>query len=111
DLIIVAARPSMGKTSLAMGIAQHAAIRENKAVAIFSLEMSKERLCLRMICSEARVDAHRLRTGYLLDEHWRKVGETCAALSEAPIFIDDSPDCSVLEMRAQCRRLLAQHGL
>ncbi len=111
DLIIVAARPSMGKTSLAMGIAQHAAIRERKTVAVFSLEMSKEQLCLRMICSEARVDAQRLRTGQLLDEHWRRVGETCAALSEAAIFIDDTPDVSVLEMRAKCRRLMAEHGL
>jgi replicative DNA helicase len=73
--------------------------------------MSKEQLCLRMICSEARVDAHRLRTGYLQNDDWRKIGEACALLSEAPIFIDDSPDCSALEMRAKCRRLAAEHGL
>jgi len=111
DLIIIAARPSMGKTSLALGIGQNVAIRQRNPVAIFSLEMSKEQLCVRMICSEARVDAHRLRTGYLQDEDWRKVGETCALLSDAPIFIDDSPDCSALEMRAKCRRLMAEHGL
>jgi replicative DNA helicase len=111
DLVIVAARPSMGKTSLALGIGQQVAFREKKTVAVFSLEMSKEQLCLRMICSEARVDAHRLRTGYLQNDDWRKIGETCAMLSEAPIFIDDSPDCSALEMRAKCRRLMAEHGL
>jgi replicative DNA helicase len=111
DLVIVAARPSMGKTSLAMGIAQHVAIRQKLPVAVFSLEMSKEQLCLRMICSEARVDGHSLRTGYLRDEDWRRVGEACSILSSAPIFIDDSPDISALEMRAKCRRLMAEHGL
>jgi replicative DNA helicase len=109
DLVIVAARPSMGKTSLVLTIAQHAAMRLKRPVAVFSLEMSKEQLCLRMISSEARVDAHRLRTGFLQDDDWRRVGETCARLTEAPIFIDDSPDCSALEMRAKCRRLLAEH--
>jgi replicative DNA helicase len=111
DLVIVAARPSMGKTSLVLGMGQHAAIRHKLPVAIFSLEMSKEQLCIRMICSEARVDAHRLRTGFLMDEDWRKIGDTCSRLSDAPIFIDDSPDCSALEMRAKCRRLKAEHGL
>jgi replicative DNA helicase len=111
DLVIVAARPSMGKTSLVLGIGQSVAIKQRLPVALFSLEMSKEQLCLRMICSEARVDAHRLRTGYLQGEDWRKVGDACAALSDAPIFIDDSPDISALEMRAKCRRLMAEHGL
>lgn len=111
DLVIVAARPSMGKTSLALGMGQYAAIRHNLPVAVFSLEMSKEQLCIRMICSEARVDAHRLRTGYLVDDDWRRVGDGCSRLSEAPIFIDDSPDTSALEMRAKCRRLKAEHGL
>ncbi len=111
DLVIVAARPSMGKTSLVLSIAQHVAIREKKAVAIFSLEMSKEQLCIRMICSEARVDAHRLRTGFLQKDDWREVGHACAVLSETLIFIDDSPDCSALEMRAKCRRLKAEHDL
>lgn len=111
DLLIIAARPSMGKTSLVMGIGQFVALKHKAPVAVFSLEMSKEQLCIRMICSEARVDAHRLRTGYLQDDDWRRVGETCSNLSEAPIFIDDSPDCSALDMRAKCRRLMAEHGL
>ena len=111
DLLIVAARPSMGKTSLALTMAQHAAVHRKAPVAIFSLEMSKEQLCLRMICSEAEVDAHRLRTGMLPDPEWGKVGHACGRLSEAPIFIDDSPDCSVLEMRGKCRRLAAEAGL
>jgi replicative DNA helicase len=111
DMIIIAARPSMGKTSLALGMAQHAAIRDRKTVAVFSLEMSKEQLCLRMIGSEARVDAHRLRTGYLDPDDWRRVGGACASLADCPMYIDDSPDCSVMEMRAKCRRLKAEHGL
>lgn len=111
DLIILAARPSMGKTALALGIGQHIALRQNLPVAVFSLEMSKEQLCMRMICSEAMVDAHRLRTGFLNTEDWKRVGDACAVLSEAPIFIDDTPDCSALEMRAKCRRLMAEHGL
>ncbi|MEP6755412.1 MAG: replicative DNA helicase [Chthonomonadales bacterium] len=111
DLIIVAARPSMGKTALVLGMGQHAALRHNKSVAIFSLEMSKEQLCLRMICSEARVDAQRLRSGYLEDDDWPRVGNTCSKLSDAPIYIDDSPDCSALEIRAKCRRLMAEKGL
>jgi replicative DNA helicase len=111
DLIIVAARPSMGKTSLVLGIGQHVALKKGQPVAVFSLEMSKEQLCIRMICSEARVDAHRLRTGTLVNDDWPRVGQTCATLADAPIFIDDSPDCSALEMRAKCRRLMAEHGL
>ena len=112
DLIIIAARPSMGKTSLALGMAQEAAIRSGLPVAIFSLEMAKEQLCLRVLCSEAEVDAHRLRTGSIDTAGWQRVGETCNVLSSAPIFIDDSTDCSVLEMRSRCRRLKAeQRGL
>jgi len=82
-----------------------AATRHQVPVAVFSLEMSKEQLCLRMICSQGRIDAHRLRTGYLQSEDGQRVGETCAQLSEAPIFIDDSPDCSALEMRANADAL------
>ncbi|HSV74888.1 MAG TPA: replicative DNA helicase [Chthonomonadales bacterium] len=111
DLIIVAARPSMGKTSLALGMAQHIALRGQQTVAVFSLEMSKEQLCLRMICSEALVDAHRLRTGRLRDEEWQRVGDACSRLAQARIFIDDTSECSALEMRAKCRRLQAEHGL
>ncbi len=111
DLIIIAARPSMGKTALAMGIAQNVAIKKKSPVAIFSLEMAKEQLVLRMLCSEAMVDGHRLRTGYLADSDWRKVGEACSRLSEAKMWIDDSPNISVFEIRANARRLMAEHGL
>ncbi len=110
DLMIVAARPSMGKTSLVLNMAQHAGFNK-KTVALFSLEMSKEQLCMRMICGEARVDAHKLRTGYLDDTGWARVGHACSRIADAPIFIDDSPDISALEMRAKCRRLKAEHGL
>ncbi len=110
DLIIVAARPSMGKTALTIQMGQYIAQNEKLPVAIFSLEMSKEQLVTRMICSEAKVDAHRLRTGYLQGDDWQKVGEGLSRLSDAPIFIDDSPDVSVLEMRAKCRRLKAEYG-
>ena len=110
DLIIVAARPSMGKTSLSMQLAQYIAMKEKLPVAIFSLEMSKEQLVTRMICSESKVDAHRLRTGFLQSEDWQRVGDGIARLSEAPIFIDDSPDISAMEMRTKCRRLKAEQG-
>ncbi len=108
DLIIIAARPSMGKTALAVGIAQHVAMRTKRPAAIFSLEMSAEQLCMRMICSEARVNAHHLRTGRLETKEWPKVGQACSVLSEAPIFIDDSPICTALDIRGKCRRLAAE---
>jgi replicative DNA helicase len=111
DLIIVAARPGMGKTTLSVQLAQFIALEEKIPVAIFSLEMSKEQLVTRMICSEAKVDAHRLRTGYLQNDDWQRVGEAISRLAEAPIYIDDSPDVSAMEMRAKCRRLKAEHGL
>ncbi len=111
DLIILAGRPSMGKTALALNMAQHAAIKCNEAVAIFSLEMSKEQLVLRMLCSEARVDAHKLRSGFLAREDWRKLTDAAGRLSEAKIFIDDTPGMTVLEMRAKARRLKAEHRL
>lgn len=111
DLIIIAARPSMGKTTLAVQICQHIALHEKLPAALFSLEMSKEQLVTRMICSEAKVDAHRLRTGYLHQDDWQRVGEGISRLAEAPIYIDDTPDISAMEMRAKCRRLKAEHGL
>lgn len=112
DLVIIAARPSMGKTSLALNLAQHVAQAKNLPVAVFSLEMSKEQLCLRMICSEGRINAHRLRTGRLDPEEWPRVGIACSKLAEAPIFIDDSPDCTAMDIRGKCRRLMAeQKGL
>ena len=109
DLIIVAARPSMGKTALCLTLAQNAAILEKAVVAVFSLEMSKEQLVMRMLSSEARVDAHRFRTGYLTREEWQRLAEAIGTLSEAKIFIDDTPGISVMEMRAKSRRLAAEH--
>lgn len=108
DLIIVAARPSMGKTALCLTLAQNAAIREKATVAVFSLEMSKEQLVMRMLSSEARVDAHRFRNGFLSREEWVRLAGAIGTLSEANLFIDDSPAISVLEMRAKARRLMAE---
>jgi replicative DNA helicase len=108
DLIIVAARPSMGKTALCLTLAQNAAILERAVVAVFSLEMSKEQLVMRMLSSEAKVDAHRFRTGYLTRDEWGRLAEAIGTLSEAKIFIDDTPGISVLEMRAKTRRLFAE---
>jgi replicative DNA helicase len=108
DLIIVAARPSMGKTALCLTLAQNAAILERAVVAVFSLEMSKEQLVMRMLSSEARVDAHRFRTGYLTRDEWGRLAESIGTLSNARIFIDDTPGISVLEMRAKCRRLATE---
>jgi len=111
DLIIVAGRPSMGKTAFALNIAQHAAIEGAVPSAIFSLEMAKEQLALRMLCSEAKVDAHRLRGGFLSESDWPKLTRAAGSLSEAPIFIDDTPGITALEMRAKSRRLKAEHNL
>lgn len=112
DLILIAARPAMGKTSFALNIVQHAALRAGVPVAIFSLEMSKEQLVTRMICSEAMIDSHKLRTGNLEDEEWKKFAKALALLSNAPIYIDDTPAITVAEMRAKCRRLkLKEKGL
>ncbi len=111
DMIIVAARPSMGKTALCLNIAQTAAIEHQKKVAIFSLEMSKESLVQRLLTSEARVNAHQLRTGHLRDDDWQLLTEAAGHLASAPIYIDDSAASTVLEMRAKARRLQAQHGL
>ncbi len=108
DLIIVAARPSMGKTALCLTLAQNAAIIEKAVVAIFSLEMSKEQLVMRMLSSEARVDAHRFRTGYLTRDEWGRLAEAIGTLSNAKIFIDDTAGISILEMRAKTRRLVAE---
>ena len=108
DLIIVAARPSMGKTALCLTLAQNAAILENAVVAVFSLEMSKEQLVMRMLSSESKVDAHRFRTGYLTRDEWGRLAGGIETLSNAKIFIDDTAGISVLEMRAKARRLAAE---
>jgi replicative DNA helicase len=108
DLVVIAARPSMGKTSLALTIAQHAAIESNAVVGIFSLEMSAESLAMRMLCSEASVDASKFRTGYLSNEEWARLGKALGRLADARIFIDDTPAISVLEMRAKARRLATE---
>ncbi len=105
DLIILAARPSMGKTALALNIARNAAVDANIPVAIFSLEMSKEQLSLRMLCSEARIDSSRLRGGFFSMDDWHQITDAAGILSEAPIYIDDSPSLSTMEIRAKARRL------
>ncbi len=105
DMIIIAARPSMGKTALALNIARNAAIDGNVPVAIFSLEMSKESLTERLLCSEARVDSGRLRGGFINPDDWTRITEAASILSEAPIYIDDSPDISATSIRTKSRRL------
>jgi len=111
ELVIVAGRPSMGKTALALNIAQHASIEAGIPVAIFSLEMAKEQLALRMLASEARVDSQRIRKGFLGESDWPKLTTAAGRLSDAPIFIDDTAAISVLEMKAKSRRLKAEMGL
>jgi replicative DNA helicase len=111
DLIIIAARPSMGKTSLALNMAQHIGTKTDMTVGLFSLEMSKEQLFLRLLTAEARIDAHRLRGGFLGERDWGKLSQAIGTLSETKIFIDDTPSIGVLEMRAKCRRLKSEHGL
>jgi len=111
DLIIVAGRPSMGKTAFCLNVAQYAAIEKRTPVAIFSLEMSKEQLVIRLLCSEAHVEGTRLRTGFLSEGDWPRLTIAAGNLSEAPIFIDDTAALSVLELRAKARRLKADQGL
>ncbi len=105
ELIIIAARPSMGKTAFALNIAEHVALIEKKPVALFSLEMSKEALMLRLLCSAARVNSHDTRRGYISTQNWAKLTTVATQLAEAPIYIDDSSSLSVLELRARSRRL------
>jgi len=108
DLVVIAARPSMGKTSLALALAQHAAIQSNAVVGVFSLEMSAEALAMRMLCSEANVDAQKFRSGFLSNDEWARLGKALGKLGDARIFIDDTPAISVLEMRAKARRLATE---
>ena len=105
DLVIMAGRPGMGKTALALNIAKNAAVDANIPVAIFSLEMSKEQLSLRMLSSEARIDSSRLRRGFISQDDWIKITDSAGVLSQSPIFIDDSPNITALEIRAKSRRL------
>jgi len=111
DLIIIAGRPSMGKSAFASCVCEHIAVNSKKAVAFFSLEMSKEQLVQRLLCSHARVDAQSVRTGYLSHADWPKLISASGKLSEAPIFIDDTPAISILELRAKARRLKSQHDI
>lgn len=111
DLVLIAARPSMGKTAFALNMAQHAAVKEGKSVAVFSLEMSKELLTQRMLCSEARINSQNLRTGNLSDKDWQKLAYASSVLSKSKIYVDDTPGVTVMEMRSKSRRLKLEHGL
>lgn len=111
QLIIIAARPAVGKTAFALNVAQNIAVRQRQTVAIFSLEMSADQLVERMICAESNVDASNLRDGNLDEEDWPKLTMAVGKLAEAPIFIDDAPSVTVHDIRAKCRRLQQEHGL
>ncbi len=107
-LVIIAGRPSMGKTSFALNIAEHAAITDKKPVAVFSLEMSREEIMFRTLCSQARVDAHKVRRGYLEKRYWNTLTAAASLVADAPLYIDDSSSLSIVEMRARARRLAAE---
>ena len=111
ELIVVAGRPAMGKSSFALCVAEHVALAQKAGVAIFSLEMSKESLVQRMLCSHARINAHHVRTGMLSTSDWPNLTKAAGKLSEAPIYIDDSPTLSILELRAKGRRLKSRHNI
>lgn len=111
DLIIVAARPSMGKSAFVVNMAEHIGITEHMPVALFSLEMSQEQMTQRMLCSQARVNAHKVRTGFLAQSDWPKLTDAANKLSKAKIYIDDTPGISILELRAKARRLKAQYDI
>ncbi len=111
DLVILAARPAMGKSAFALNLATNAAVRYNTPVAIFSLEMSKEQMTNRILCSEAMVDSNKVRTGKIEDDDWQKLAEASGNLSQAQIFIDDTPGISVMEIRAKCRKLKLEKNI
>ena len=111
DLIVLAARPSVGKTSLALNIAEYAAVKERRSVGVFSLEMSKEQLVLRLLSSVANIDSQRLRTGFLEELDFARIAPAMNALSEAPMYIDDTPNITAMELRTKARRLQAESGL
>ncbi|MEW9671685.1 replicative DNA helicase [Ammoniphilus sp. 3BR4] len=110
DLIILAARPAVGKTAFALNVAQNIATRAGETVAVFSLEMGAAQLVMRMICAEGNIDAGKIRTGYLDEEDWRKLTMSIGTLSKAPIFIDDTPGVTAADIRSKCRRLLQEQG-
>ncbi len=110
DLIILAARPSMGKTAFALNIITHAALHGGAKIGVFSLEMSHHQLFMRMLCAVGQVDAHRLRTGRIGKDEWQRIIKAFGELSDAPVFIDDTPGVGIMEMRAKCRRLKLEHG-
>ncbi|WP_288222407.1 replicative DNA helicase [uncultured Clostridium sp.] len=111
DMVLIAARPSMGKTTFSLNIAEHAALREGKSVVIFSLEMSKEQLAYKLLCSEANVDMLKLRTGNLDDDDWERIARATGPLSKARIYIDDTAGLSIMEMRSKCRKIKMEHGI
>lgn len=111
DLILIAARPAMGKSAFALNIASYAAVKSNVPVAVFSLEMSKEQMVNRILCSEAMVDSNKLRTGKIEEEDWVKIASSIGPLSEAPIYIDDTPGISIMEIRAKCRKLKLEKNI
>jgi len=111
DMILIAARPSMGKTTFALNLAEYAALRGGKSVAIFSLEMSKEQLSYKLLCSEANVDMSKLRHGSLEDKDWENIAKASGPLAAAKIFIDDTAGTSVMDMRSKCRKLKMEHGI
>jgi replicative DNA helicase len=111
DFIIIAGRPSTGKTALALNVSQHVAVKGRRPVLIFSLEMSKEQLVQRLLCSEARVNSHQVRTGHLQSRDWEMLVQAAGRLADAPLFIDDTANLSALEARAKARRVRAEHGL
>lgn len=111
DMVLIAARPSMGKTTFALNLAQFAALRAGKSVAVFSLEMSKEQLAYKMLCSEANIDMLRLRTGNLEDKDWESMARASGPLGNSKIYIDDTAGVTIMEMRSKCRRLKIEHGI
>jgi len=111
DLIVIAARPGLGKTSLCLNIAEYAALKKHHSVGIFSLEMSKEQLVKRLLCAEAEIDSHKVNTGFLNKEDWSKLGRAAGMLAQSKIYIDDMANISMVEMRSKAKRLSLEHGL
>ena len=111
DMVLIAARPSMGKTTFSLNIAENAALKEGKSVVIFSLEMSKEQLAYKLLCSQASVDMLKLRTGNLDDDDWERIARATGPLSKAKVYIDDTAGLSVMEMRSKCRKIKMEYGI